>query len=129
MTHRRLRGLHPDNAVGVAAADADRLGIRTGDTVRLSTPTGSVVATAQVRHGVAPGVLVVEHGFGHRELGARSHRIGDATQPRDAGIGAGIALNDLGLLDPTRKSPAVFVDPIAGTAVRQGLPARLERVG
>jgi tetrathionate reductase subunit A len=128
MTHRRLRGLHPDNAVGVAAADADRLGIRTGDTVRLSTPTGSVVATAQVRHGVAPGVLVVEHGFGHRELGARSHRIGDETQPRDAGIAAGIALNDLGLLDPTRKSPAVFVDPIAGTAVRQALPARLERV-
>jgi tetrathionate reductase subunit A len=127
MTHRRLRGLHPENAVGVAAADAERLGIKTGDRVRVATPTGSVTATAEVRHGVAPGVLAVEHGFGHKELGARPHRIGDRMQPSDPGIGAGVALNDLGLVDPTRSSPAVLVDPIAGTAVRQALPARLER--
>ncbi len=125
---RRLRGLHPENAAGIAAADAARLGIHTGDRVRIATPTGSVVATAQVRHGVREGVIAVEHGFGHRELGARAHRIGDRTQPHDPGNAAGFALNDLGLLDPTRASPAVFVDPISGTAVRQAIPARIERV-
>ncbi len=124
---RRLRGLHPENAAGISAADAARLGVKTGDKVRIATPTGSVVATAQVRHGVREGVIAVEHGFGHKELGARPHRIGDRLQPHDPGISAGFALNDLGLLDPTRSSPAVHVDPIAGTAVRQAIPARLER--
>ena len=125
---RRLRGLHPENAAGIAAADAARLGVKTGDRIRITTPTGSVVAVAQVRHGVREGVVAVEHGFGHRELGARPHRIGDRMQPSDPGNGAGFALNDLGLVDPTRSSPAVFVDPIAGTAVRQAIPARIEAV-
>lgn len=124
---RRLRGLHPENAAGIAARDAARLGVKTGDRIRIATPTGSVVATAQVRPGVAEGVIAVEHGFGHRELGARPHRIGDRMQPKDPGNAAGFALNDLGLVDPTRVSSAVFVDPIAGTAVRQAIPARIER--
>ena len=38
-------------------------------------------------------------------------------------------LNDVGMLDPTRPKEGVWVDPVAGTAVRQGLPARLEKIG
>ena len=41
---------------------------------------------------------------------------------------AGINLNDLGLTDPTRGDAVIWVDAVSGTAVRQGLPARLERV-
>ena len=125
---RRLRGLHPENPVGINAVDAERLGIASGDAIRVSTPKGTVTGIALVRHGIAPGVVAIEHGFGHRELGARPHRIGDRLQPVDPGIAAGVSLNDIGLLDPTRKSAAVFVDPIAGTAVRQALPARVEKV-
>lgn len=124
----RLRGLHPENPVAVNPADADALGIRTGDTITITTPAGSAKAVAVVRHGVRQGVLAIEHGFGHRELGARAHQIGDRRQPHIPAIGAGICLNDLGLVDPTRTSPAVFVDPVAGTAVRQGIPARLAKV-
>ena len=89
---RSLRGLHPDNPVAVHPEDAARLGVQRG-------------------------VLAVEHGFGHREFGARAHRIGGKTQPREAAIGAGINLNDLGLSDPTRSGRNVFVDPVAGTTV------------
>jgi tetrathionate reductase subunit A len=124
---RRLRSLHPDNPVGINAGDAERIGVKSGDAIRISTPAGSVTGVALVRHGVKQGVLAVEHGFGHRELGARPHKIGDRLQPSDRGIAAGVSLNDIGLLDPTRKSAATFVDPIAGTSVRQGLPARLEK--
>jgi tetrathionate reductase subunit A len=125
---KRLRGLHPENPVGLNPKDAARLGLATGDRVRISTPTGSLVAVAQLRNGVREGVIAVEHGFGHKELGARPHEIGGRMQPFDPGIAAGVALNELGLVDPTRKTAAVFVDPIAGTAVRQAIPARLERV-
>jgi tetrathionate reductase subunit A len=41
---------------------------------------------------------------------------------------AGVSLDDAGLANPTRKATAVFVDPISGTSVRQGLRARVERV-
>ena len=74
-----------------------------------------------------PGVLAIEHGFGHREHGARAHRFGTTTGPSDRGIGGGINLNDLGLADPTRTGASVWVDPIAGTAVRQGIPAKVEK--
>lgn len=125
---RRLRGLHPENAVAVNVKDAARLGIKTGDKIRVTTPGGTIDTVALVRSGVREGVLAVEHGFGHWELGARPHKIGDRLQPHDPGLAAGVTPNVLGLLDPTRKSPAVFVDPIAGTAVRQALPARVERI-
>lgn len=124
----RLRHLHPENPVGVNVEDARRLGIETGDRIRIATPGGTEPATAIVRHGVMAGVLAVEHGFGHKEFGARAHLIGDRRQPDVPEIAAGINLNDLGLVDPTRAGASVWVDPIAGTAVRQGIPARLERV-
>lgn len=124
---RRLRNLHPENPIAVNWQDAEKLGIRSGETVRVSTPGGSVTGMAIVRRGIARGVIAIEHGYGHREFGARAHVIGGQVRPQDGAIGAGVSENDLGLLDPTRASPAAYVDPIAGTAVRHGLPARLER--
>lgn len=124
----RLRHLHPENPVGINVEDASSLGIQTGDVIRIATPGGAERATAIVRHGVMPGVLAVEHGFGHKEYGARAHVIGERSQPDVPEIGAGINLNDLGLADPTRQGASVWVDPIAGTSVRQGIPAKLERV-
>lgn len=123
----RITGLHPDNPVIVHPDDAARLGLRTGDHARIQTPGGTARCTVIVHEGVMRGVMAVEHGYGHRELGARAHRIGDAAQPERPDLRAGINLNDLGLADPTRGNGAVWVDAVAGTAVRQGLPARLLR--
>lgn len=125
---KSLRGLHPDNPVSLHPDDAAPLGLHSGDEVYLETPAGRAKATVILRHGVQRGVVAVEHGFGHRELGARAHRIGDKSQPHEPAIGAGINLNDLGLSDPTRSGRNVFVDSVAGSTVRQGLPARLVRV-
>lgn len=124
---RSLRGLHPDNPVALHPDDAAGLGLRSGDQVYLETPGGRVKATVSLRQGVQRGVVAVEHGFGHRELGARAHRIGGKTQPHEPAIAAGINLNDLGLSDPTHGGRNVYLDPVAGTTVRQGLPARLVR--
>ncbi len=125
---RSLRGLHPDNPVAVHPDDAAPLGLHSGDQIYLETPGGRVKATVMLRQGVQRGVLAVEHGFGHREFGARAHRIGDKAMPHEPAIGAGINLNDLGLSDPTLGGRNVFLDPVAGTTVRQGLPARLVRL-
>ncbi|NMG34051.1 tetrathionate reductase subunit TtrA [Azoarcus sp. TTM-91] len=123
----RVTGLHPDNPVIVHPEDAAAAGLANGDRARILTPGGSAACTVIVHHGVMRGVLAVEHGYGHRELGARAHRIGDRQQPQRADLAAGINLNDLGLRDPSRGNEALWVDTVSGTAVRQGLPARLMR--
>lgn len=124
---KSLRRIHQENQVILHEADAERLGIAHGDRVRITTPGGSGVGRAMVRRGIVPGVVAIEHGFGHRELGARAHRIGDVEQPTIPGLSAGLNLNDMGLTDPTRKGLSVFMDPVSGSVVRQGLPARVEQ--
>ena len=124
----RITGLHPDSPVIVHPDDAARLGLATGDLARIQSPGGSATCRVIVHEGVMRGVLAVEHGYGHRELGARAHRVGDARQPDRPDLGAGINLNDLGLVDPTRGNAAIWVDAVAGTSVRNGLPAKLTRI-
>ncbi len=123
----RLLSLHPENPVLIHPADAQRLGLEMGDLAEISTPTGSLKARVMVHAGVTPGVAAVEHGFGHRELGARAHRIGKAQQPENKRLAAGVNLNDVGLIDPTRPDKAPWVDSVSGAAVRNGLPARISR--
>ena len=78
--------------------------------------------------GVMPGVIAVEHGYGHRELGARAHHIGEQQQPHKPQLAAGININDLGLADPTYPGRSVWVDTVSGASVRNGLPARLTAI-
>jgi anaerobic selenocysteine-containing dehydrogenase len=46
-------------------SDAERIGIAHGADVRISTPTGSVVAPAALTDDVRPGVVCMPHGWGH----------------------------------------------------------------
>jgi len=121
----RLLALRAANLVVMHPADARQRRVHTGDAVLISTPGGRMPARVVVHEGVMRGVVGVEHGYGHRELGARAHRIGSARQPERAALAAGMNLNDLGLADPVRKGKSVWMDPISGAAVRNGLPAQV----
>lgn len=116
------------NPVIVGRALAEAHGIATGDMVRLTTPGGSLESVAVVRDGIAANTVAIEHGFGHKAFGARDITIDGATTQGDDRLAAGVLLNDMGLVDPTRPKAGVWVDPVSGTAVRQGLPARIERI-
>lgn len=123
----RLLGLHPENPVLIHPDDAHRLHLKMGDLTVITTPAGSLKARVMVHAGITPGVAAFEHGFGHRELGARAHRIGSARQPQDQRLAAGVNLNEIGLIDPTRPDKSPWVDSVSGGAVRNGLPATLRR--
>ena len=123
----RITGVHPDNPAIVHPKDAERVGLRTGDMARLQTPGGEAKCTVIVHEGVVPGTVAIEHGYGHKELGARAHRFGDQRQPDRPDLRAGININDIGLQDPTRGGKGVWVDSVSGTSVRNGLPARILR--
>ena len=124
----RITSLHPDNPVIVHPDDAAQLGLATGDLAKLQSPGGERVCRVIVHEGVMRGVVAVEHGYGHRELGARAHRVGEHRQPERPDLAAGININDIGLVDPTRGGEAIWVDSVSGTSVRNGLPVRLVRL-
>lgn len=126
----RLRQVHPHNPVSLNQADAARLGIANGDRVELQTPGGRLQGVAMVRAGVAPGAVAIEHGYGHTQLGAASHRIDGQATPANPAHGNGLNLNRLGFADPTRPAADnVWIDWVSGAVVRQGLPVRVVRLG
>lgn len=125
---RSLRAIHPSNYVGLHRDDAATLGVRNGDSIRITTPGGSALALAQVRSGIQRGVLGIEHGFGHRQLGAAAQRIGDQLVPADRGAANGVNINSLGFADPKRAGFSVLADWVVGSVARQGLPAKVEKI-
>ena len=124
----RLRMIKPYNPVMMHRRDAERFGINHGDTIRIESPGGSVVGLALVGEGVMPGALGIEHGYGHRDLGATPHVIDGESQPDLEWLRAGININDLGFRDPTRRVDGTWLEPISGASVRQGLPIRVSRI-
>ncbi|MCC5881750.1 MAG: tetrathionate reductase subunit TtrA [Halomonas sp.] len=126
--NERLRMIKPYNPVQLHRQDAERFGIAHGDTIRIESPGGSVVGLALVSESVVPGSLGIEHGYGHRDLGATPHVIDGQTQPDMPWLRAGININDLGFRDPTRNVDGTWLEPISGASVRQGLPVRVSRV-
>jgi len=58
-----------DDVVKINPVDARKLGIKTGDTVRLTSTTGSIVTKAKLWEGVRPGTIAKCYGQGHWAYG------------------------------------------------------------
>ena len=124
----RLHHLKPVNLVALNPQDGQRYGLAHGDIVRITTPGGQAQAQISLLHGVMPGVIAIEHGYGHKEMGAARHTLDGEPMAFDEQIKSGINLNELGFADPTRQVTNTWLDWVSGASVRQGLPARIERV-
>ncbi|WP_030227531.1 molybdopterin oxidoreductase family protein [Streptomyces sp. NRRL WC-3626] len=92
--------LHPD--------DAERLGVRDGEPVRVKGAGGEVTAPAEITDGVRPGVVSLPHGWGHDRPGTRT---------RHAAADPGVNVNQL--LDGS------LLDPLSGNAVLNGVPVEV----
>lgn len=123
----RLRQVHANNPVRLNQHTAAKLGIKTGDKVKISTPNGHVYALVECIEGVQENCIAIEHGFGHKELGARDQSIDGKVIAANPLIKVGINLNDLSVLDPSRHGSYPLVDWALGSAARQGLPANIKK--
>ncbi|MFB7335617.1 molybdopterin oxidoreductase family protein [Streptomyces adustus] len=99
-TNRCTLHIHPE--------DAERLGVRDGEPVRVKGAGGEVTARAEVTDGVRTGVVSLPHGWGHDRPGTRLAHA--ATDP-------GVNVNQL--LDGT------LLDPLSGNAVLNGFPVEV----
>lgn len=95
----------PEGALRMNPADADRLGLATGDRARITTRRGSATATVELTDRMQPGHLSLPNGHGLDLPG---------------GERSGVALNDLTDLH--------WRDAIAGTPWHKHVPARVERL-
>ncbi len=73
---RRSQGLDekvPSSTVEIHPEDAQRFGVRDGDTVRVRSRRGEVVTTAQVTEDVMPGVVFMTFHFAESPANALTH--------------------------------------------------------
>ncbi|MEV3923372.1 molybdopterin oxidoreductase family protein [Actinomadura coerulea] len=90
-------------------ADADRLGVTAGDTVRVTSRAGSLEAVAEPTDTIMAGVVSLPHGWGHDRPGTRT---------RVASLHAGVNVNAV--------TDEQEIDPLSGNAVLNGVPVTLE---
>jgi anaerobic selenocysteine-containing dehydrogenase len=64
-----LSEISHENALIINPADARKHGIRQGDEVRIETDGRMMVASADLREGIRPGVVSLAKGFGHKHYG------------------------------------------------------------
>jgi anaerobic selenocysteine-containing dehydrogenase len=64
-----LTEIYHDNPAQINPLSAKALGIKTGDSIKVTSPIGSITTTANVTAGIVPGVVAISHHLGHWEYG------------------------------------------------------------
>jgi anaerobic selenocysteine-containing dehydrogenase len=92
--------------------DARRLGIAAGQEVRVQSRVGAVTAKVATTDDMMAGVVSLPHGYGHAAV---------ADTLKIAGALTGANINCL--------TDDMFVEPVIGTAVLNGVPVTVEALG
>ncbi|KUO58299.1 MAG: dehydrogenase [Gracilibacter sp. BRH_c7a] len=58
-----------DDVAKINPADAEKIGIKNGDTIKITSPTGNITCTAKLWEGVRPGTVGKCYGQGHWAYG------------------------------------------------------------
>lgn len=135
-----LSAVYPENFVEVAHADANRLGLKSGDLVKVvsaSNPEGvwnlgfgkqvPMIGTVKVLQGLRPGTVAFSHGHGHWASGAMPVIIDGITIPGDPRRGRGIQANAAMRVDPVLKN-TTLCDTVGGSAVFYNSRIKLVKV-
>jgi anaerobic selenocysteine-containing dehydrogenase len=102
----------PDrSALLMNPTDADRLHLKEGQTVRVTSRVGTVTARVERTADMMPGVVSLPHGYGHGAAAAHLSIAGSVQGPNIN------AITDAGLLEP-----------LTGTAVLSGVPVTVEQI-
>ena len=71
-----------DDVVKINPVDGKKLGIKSGDTVRLTSTTGSIVTKAKLWEGIRPGTIAKCYGQGHWAYGRVAAKDYAKAEPR-----------------------------------------------
>lgn len=123
----QIREIRYTNYIELNTLTGSRLGINTGDSVKVSSPHGSVTGICRLRQGIHPESIGIEHGFGRFGEGATDVTIGDKTIKLSKSRAAGAWINQLGMYDPCRTGQQPLADFACGSNARQAIPVKIEK--
>ena len=135
-----LNALNPEGLFTISKRDADRLGLDTGDKVKIvsaSNPeavwdfkngeTKEMIGKVTVIEGIRPGVVSFSLGHGHWAYGAADIEIDGETVKGDKRRGKGLHANAAMRVDPILKNTCL-IDTIGGSAVFYDTRVKLVKV-
>jgi len=135
-----LDAVLPENFVEMSPFDAQRLGLKAGDQVKLvsaSNPEGvwdlsngrlkPMIGKVRIEQGLRPGVVAFSLGFGHWAAGSSQFIIDGVAIPADPRRARGVHGNAAMRLDPVLKNTGL-VDPVGGSAVFYQSPVKVVKV-
>jgi len=129
MRYPWLSSIQPINFVEMNRADAEALGIHTGDLVRVTSPSSAAGARGQayVSETIMPGVVAVSHHFGHWEMSSKPREVDGVPSPFDASRGGGLTANPIMRVDPALGN-VTLQDKIGGSASFYDTRVRVEKI-
>ncbi len=153
MNNLWLASIKPQNYADINPADAEKLGVKSGDWVKVKSPSSDQLDTdmyknyskylkdfypnylgkgwfkfqVRVTSRIRPGLFSVCQSYGRFGAGARKWYMNGKGQPHDERIGTGFHINPLYMADPVLKNIAI-IDPIGGGTQSYGTPLRVERI-
>jgi anaerobic selenocysteine-containing dehydrogenase len=135
-----LLALLPQNSIFVSSADARRLGLGSGDLVRILSPTNTegvwdlrngtkipMIGQVKVIEGIRPGVVAFSLGYGHFAYGSRDVTVNGQTIRGDPRRGRGLHGNAAMRLDPVVTNTSLS-DPVGASAVFYDTRVKLQKV-
>ena len=135
-----LSTIIPENAVIIHKGDADRLGLKDGDRVKVISATNrdgawdfpnwkkkDMIGRIRVTQTIKPGVVTFNLGYGHWATGSSDIQIDGKVIKGDPRRAAGVHLNAAMWLDPYLKNTPLQ-DPVGGSAVFYDSKVRLIKI-
>lgn len=101
-----LRAKKRYNEAEIHPGDAIELGIKTGDLVRVISPSGSIELPANVSDATRPGVVRIEQGWGSRVFDPTGHH-----EPECHGVNRNVLVSNADV-DPLSQMPAFNSQPV-----------------
>ena len=136
-----LQPLMPENSFILNSIDATRLGLRTGDQVRVESSTNPegvwdlkngrrkpMIGKVTVTETIRPGVVSFALGWGHWATGAEDITIDDELVKGDPRRATGVHANAAMWTDPGLRHNTCLVDPVGGSVSFYDTRVRLVKV-
>lgn len=136
-----LTALLPDNGLAMNPADAERLKLKDGQTVRIVSATNPkglwdlkngqtkpMLGTLKLTQAIKPGVISFALGFGHWATGSADITVDGAVVKGDARRAAGVHANAAMWTDPSLRHTTCLLDPVGGSVSFYDTRVRVEPV-
>lgn len=121
-----IRDIRYSTYFDINSKTAKAYGIKSGDIIRVSSPSGKIEGMCRIKEGIIPFSIGIEHGGRRIGEGGIDLFIGDKKIPANPSIKSGININEIGMVDIDRGG--TLADFVIGSSARNALPVKIEKI-